>query len=238
MRHGLDPTRFVDGANAHNRFIYASSPTRGLEQLLQQWPTIYDALSGNATLEVYYGFSPAVVQHVKTLANGERWLARMHKLLEQPGVRYVGMVDHDTLAHAYAAAGFFLYPTSYPETGCFALMKAMVMGAVPVTSRFIGSAVHELTEEFGVGPPARRGSISTDPAWQREWAEAVVAAAKSDLSAHRAAMKRWARGRFQWAKQADLWADMMFTDLQSTPLSASPDEAAASVQPLWAATPQ
>ena len=60
----------------------------------------------------------------------EPWLAEMKRMLQQDGVKYFGMVDHHTLAVAYARAGFYLYPTSFPETGCVALMKAQALGAV------------------------------------------------------------------------------------------------------------
>ncbi len=33
MQYGLEQQRFVDGPNLHNRFVYASSPNRGLEQV-------------------------------------------------------------------------------------------------------------------------------------------------------------------------------------------------------------
>jgi hypothetical protein len=31
--HGLDPAQFVDGPNAHQEFIYASAPGRGLQEV-------------------------------------------------------------------------------------------------------------------------------------------------------------------------------------------------------------
>ena len=95
-------------------------------QVLTQWPRIYDALSGNATLAVLYGFTPAFMKHIGDSEESRAWLVRMQLLLRQPGVQYVGLVDHDELARQYAEAGFFLYPTSYPETGCIAAMKVCV----------------------------------------------------------------------------------------------------------------
>ena len=51
-------------------------------------------------------------------------------MLKYDGITYVGMADHHKLATGYAKAGFYLYPTSYPETGCVALMKAQALGAI------------------------------------------------------------------------------------------------------------
>ena len=42
--NALDPRYFVDGENSNQRFIYASSPNRGLEQVLLVWSTIRAAL--------------------------------------------------------------------------------------------------------------------------------------------------------------------------------------------------
>jgi glycosyltransferase involved in cell wall biosynthesis len=127
------------------------------------------------------------------------------------------MVDHGTLARGYAAAGFLLYPTSYPETGCVTLMKAQAMGAIPVTSRYARSTLPELTGAFDLGPPralrATEGSFSAarggDGEWVAGWIDAVVDAAarnaRGELHEHRAAMKRDARERFLWDGVAGLW---------------------------------
>lgn len=61
----------------------------------------------------------------------------------------------------------------------------MAMGAIPVTSRFKGSIVAELTEQFDLGPPAREGLIKHDPSWLQAWTVAVITAARSDVSGHR-----------------------------------------------------
>lgn len=39
-----------------------------------------------------------------------------------------------------------------PETGCISLLKAMAMGAIPITSRFANSTLPELTSEWDMGP--------------------------------------------------------------------------------------
>lgn len=81
----------------------------------------------------------------------DAWLDRMHALLKQPGVVYIGLVNHTVLADAYASSGFTLYPTSFPETGCVSLMKAQAMGAIPITSRYLNSTLPEMGR-FDLGP--------------------------------------------------------------------------------------
>ena len=120
--------------------------------MLLVWPRVKAAIP-SAVLKVYYGFSKAVVkwgkQHVPMF---DEWRQEVERLLEQDGVVLEGMVPHDTLAEAYASAGFYLYPTTYPETGCVSVMKAMAMGAIPITSRYADSVVPELTDVHDLGP--------------------------------------------------------------------------------------
>merc|ERR1711968_139854 len=106
----------------------------------------------------------------------EPWLAEMKQMLRQDGVKYYGMVDHRTLATAYARAGFYLYPTSFPETGCVALMKAQALGAVPITSKNPNSTLPELTRDWDLGPPPRTDgvTIDMDPKWLDAWIDAVI----------------------------------------------------------------
>ena len=123
------------------------------------------------------------------------------------------MVDHATLAAAYASAGFILYPTTFPETGCVTLMKAMAHGCVPITSRYKHSTLPELTEPFDLGPrplsPDHERDGDWGP-WVALWEESVVAASLraqegDNLRAHRDAMVAAARSRFPWSSVAKLW---------------------------------
>ena len=50
----------------------------------------------------------------------------MHALLKQEGVEYYGMVNASTIAAAYAASGFYVFPSDKPETSGVNLMKAQV----------------------------------------------------------------------------------------------------------------
>ena len=218
-------------------FMYASAPNRGLEVVLRSWGEIrrriaaQDAEAGAelhgsedaVTLTVYYGFSPAFVKWGKTaMANFESWLNEMKRLLDQPGVIYVGMVDHHRLAEAYAATSFYLYPTSFPETGCVALMKALALGAVPITSRHPRSTLPELTLGWDLGPPPPArwsepnrigGAIGNDVEWVASWVERVVAAvhpAEAErIEAHRGKMMAWAQQRYRWSHTARVWLERM-----------------------------
>ena len=180
--NALDPKYFYSGTNDNNNFIYASAPNRGLETVLKAWPFIKKALP-HAKLEVFYGFSKSFMKFGKnTMPNFDAWYAEMLSMLKYDGITYVGMADHHKLATGYAKAGFYLYPTSYPETGCVALMKAQALGAIPITSRHYDSTLPELVGEFDLGPQMtqRRKSLKIDreEEWIKDWIQAVINAGK------------------------------------------------------------
>ena len=147
-----------------------------------------------------------------TMPNFDAWYAEMLSMLKYDGITYVGMADHHKLATGYAKAGFYLYPTSYPETGCVALMKAQALGAIPITSRHYDSTLPELVGEFDLGPQMtqRRKSLKIDreEEWIKDWIQAVINAGKMQpeaLRLHRQQMMSNARKRFLWSTVAGLW---------------------------------
>ena len=115
---------------------YAAWPTAGLQPLLERWGSIRKQLLGSAlgraraaelgspTLHVYYGFP----RWLETMSGSQPWYApwrgHMEELLRQPGVVNHGMVNASTINRAYAASGFYLFPTDKPETSGVNLMKA------------------------------------------------------------------------------------------------------------------
>merc|ERR1711920_626330 len=122
------------------------------------------------------------------------WRREMDYMIQNyEGIIYHGMVNHTELAKAYSDAGFYLYPTTYPETSCVSLMKAQSMGAIPITSRFRYSSLPETTGEFDLGPDtsipteddqvtnATSSSITRDAEeWSIAYMNAVLQAAFRD----------------------------------------------------------
>lgn len=217
--NALHESQFVDGINDPNVLVYSSAPNRGLAEVLRVWPSIHRACP-EATLVVYYGFTSTFLEWgQENMNNFDAWLADMKELLKADGVKYVGKVGQEELAAALANAGFLLYPTSYPETGCITVQKAMANGAVPITSRLRHSVLPELTEQWDLGPPAPATIPEGDDEWLVEWAKAVVRAIRRgqngdpQLAAHRMQMKSWARRELRWARVAEKWVETFNDDL-------------------------
>ena len=202
--------------NDRHTFVYGSSPTRGLEGLLKVWPLIHASIP-NAKLRVFYGFPPSV-QHQYRKQMGierfEQWHSYMMDLLvKMPGVEYVGAVDHQTLTREYASAGFILYPTSFPETGCITLMKAMGCGAIPITSRYSHSVLPNLTSNHDLGPQqALRRDADLDKWLTEEFVPAVIQAAALDeeeLAGRRRDMREHIRQHHLWSLSAKTFHDII-----------------------------
>jgi hypothetical protein len=110
-----------------------------------------DSSSYRGVLDIYYGFTAGNMQQLPKqmgVATFQAWHTEIMTLIKdlQPyGVKYHGSVGHSDILEAYSQAGFLLYPTIYPETGCITMMKAMACGAIPLTSRYTESVLQELT---------------------------------------------------------------------------------------------
>ena len=210
--NGLDDAAMVDGPNDNMRFLYASSASAGLLLLLRMWAKVREAVGDGATLHVYYGFWPyAMWEEQPHLRELRRQIEPL--LNESNGVHYYGMRSEAELAEAYAAAGWYAYPSDKPETSGIALMKAQACGCVPLTSGQRKSALTETVGEWDAGPKGRAGKIADDAQWQKEFVAAMIAAARrpqSEMVEYRRKMEEQARKRFSWATVARQWTEEYF----------------------------
>ncbi len=198
--------------NKNNVFIYGSAPNRGLEILLLQWATIKEHIP-DAILEVYYGFSASVDKQLsKLIPNYQSWKSRMIELLKQDGIQYYGPVDHTTLQNAYSRAGFLLYPSTFQETGCITVIKAMSYGAIPITSKLSPSVLETITGQYDLGPkvPLTMKAIKENSHelknWTHEWTQRVIDTHtnydENSINEHRIKMMNYAREVFTWRNSA------------------------------------
>ena len=116
-------------AKIPQRFIYGSTPFRGLDVLCRMWKDIKERIP-NATLEVYssmkiYGADEIIDKQFEPMYNS---LNRME------GVAYKGSVDHSTYLDALDKAHVLLYPNVFDETYCNVLMEARASETIFVTS--------------------------------------------------------------------------------------------------------
>lgn len=108
----------VDSGAKKNQAVYSSSPDRGLYQLLQMVPLIRAEIP-DFELVVAYGFynwEEAAKMRDDKLSM--QLIAKIKKLLDQPGVNYVDRVDKRTLAQYQKESKVWLYPSWFSETFC------------------------------------------------------------------------------------------------------------------------
>lgn len=133
---------------------YTSTPFRGLNLLIQMFPTIKN-ISKDVRLKV---FSSLGVYHIPKEVDEKSYGALYTACRNTYGVDYIGSVSQTKLAKELVKTSVLAYPNIFPETSCIAVMEAMAAGCFIVTSRL--GALPETTAGFGK-------LIDIDGDWQR-----------------------------------------------------------------------
>lgn len=127
--NGINAEQFKPIEQRKNPYacIYGSNYARGLEILLDLWPTIKEQFP-QATLDVYYGW-----QHWGLLSSTKEAKMRVQMAeLADLDVQDHGLVGHEELNRAYERASFWTYPCTGTETFCISALRAQTAGAIPV----------------------------------------------------------------------------------------------------------
>lgn len=151
---------------------YFSAYYRGLECLLDMWPSIKKEVP-DATLDVYYGWESWVANEGED-AFYDRMEEKFAKA-ESQGVIVHGRVGHDELAKAMNETQVWAYPTEFPEIHCITALKAQEAGCYPVVT-----SVAALKETVQCGTMIRSRKIYTDEYRQQQFIDAVVDALKKN----------------------------------------------------------
>lgn len=109
LPHGYDSDKIYPGEKILKQCLYASSPDRGLDKLLEVWPSVM-AAHPDATLLVTYG-------------------AHSEKI---PGVMFLGELDEETMNELYRTSDVWCHPCNGGELFGITGVKAQAAGCVPV----------------------------------------------------------------------------------------------------------
>jgi len=192
--------------NPH-RLMYASSPDRGLEFLLQIFPRIKE-LVPDAELHTYYGFDniEKVIAHRGPKSKAAIDAIRIQRMLDQPGVHVHGRTGQPDLLREWFKAGLWVHPSNFTETSCITCMDAQACGAIPVTS-----PVWAIAENVQHGVFID-GNVRKELVQARYVHQVFQLMAQPELQDEiRADMMPWALDHFDWdvfARQWEGWARM------------------------------
>lgn len=112
-----------------HRFIWLSSPDRGLEQLLNMWPLIRKSWA-DAELKIYYGWN--YFDNTLFIPAQRDLKSRLRELIKQEGVEWCGRIGQNELAIREMEASFLVYPPphDFRETYGIAFLECQAAGVV------------------------------------------------------------------------------------------------------------
>ncbi len=149
------------------RLIYTSSPDRGLDVLLEEWPRIREQAPDAELAFCYVDVYNAVAEQDDNLA---RYRARVRELADQPGVEILGSLPQPDLAKLMCTSRVWAHPSwatpaggPFHETSCIGAMEAQAAGC------------HVVASDWGaLSETVRYGRlVNSDPPNQR-WRDALV----------------------------------------------------------------
>jgi glycosyltransferase involved in cell wall biosynthesis/tetratricopeptide (TPR) repeat protein len=201
--NGVDKERFdLVVKREPNRVVYASSPDRGLDVILEHiWPKVVEAVP-EAELHIYYGWD-AFDEALSRFPHLQAFKTKLATaLLNSKNVVQHGRVDQDQLAQEMSRSSIWLYPTYFHETYCITAVEAQLAGLVPITSNLAALAE---TVKSGIKID---GDVN-DPEIQQAYTDAVIHMLKQsedvDLRA-RIASKAPAQS---WSEAAKKWIHLV-----------------------------
>jgi len=204
-RNGIDPSHFtkkIKDKNNNHRYIYASSPDRGLEYILSNWEAIRE-VDPKAELNIFYGFTKVYDKLIDDDPGRrefkERIMGLIHKLRDK-GVTYIGRIGHQELASEYLRSGWWLYPCDFPEIFCISAVKAQAAGCWPICTG--GFALDEVVKYGEI----TKGDIKKADV-QKLWVNSINTARLNVTNVMRNKAAKWAKNKYSWKSLAKDWSD-------------------------------
>jgi glycosyltransferase involved in cell wall biosynthesis len=124
------------------RFIWSSSPDRGLGTLISMWPVI-KSWYPSSRLDIFYGWT-IIDKIISGGANNSGPLGHLKQTLlanidkiggEEGGIYQHGRIPQSELAKWQLQAHIWPYPTEFMETFCITAIESQAAGIIPVASK-------------------------------------------------------------------------------------------------------
>jgi len=178
------------------RFVYSSTPDRGLDVLLEFiWADIKKEFP-KAELHLYYGWH-TFEKLEKNNPERMAWMRKVKKLMEQDGVINHGRVGQQELAEDLMKTSYWLYPTNFAEIHCITACEMQAAGVIPITS---GYAALAETQKVGV---KLEGDIH-DPLYHKRYIQEVIKTVKENDGSISKQAREEAK-QFSWDLVVNAW---------------------------------
>lgn len=139
--NGVDITRYPEPEYGRKftddpKFVYSSSPDRGLWGILQIWPMLRKDFP-NATLKVGYGAQNWINFNKWSHGRQGEMAVEIERLMKQPGVEDIGKIGQAELSKLQIEADAWLYPLdamNATESGCITAVENAAAGNPIITT--------------------------------------------------------------------------------------------------------
>src|SRR5215471_8842063 len=195
----------------HPVLVYTSAPFRGLDVLLDAFPSIRAAHPGTR-LRVFSGMATLQVALEK-----DPYAELYRRCREMDGAEYIGPIAQPLLAQELANAAALAYPSTYPETSCIAALEAMSAGATVLTTR--SGAMAETTAGFGsmIEPYEDAAVLSKAFAQMTIKALAEMRSNPDKAEDQRKRQIAYVRENYSWSKRALEWQSFLTEIVRTLP---------------------
>lgn len=193
------------------RLMYASSPDRGMEYLLDIFPRAKEIVP-DLELHLYYGFDN-IEKIIARPGYEKSWIAQnaehLKTIMNQDGVINHGRTPQPELIRHWFQSGIWCHPSNFGETSCIVSMEAQACGAIPITN-----PVWAVKENVRHGVFIE-GDVRSDLIRSRYVLELVrMALDPARQGILRREMMAWARTAFTWENFITQWENWAKVDLE------------------------
>jgi glycosyltransferase involved in cell wall biosynthesis len=180
--------------------VYTSQPYRGLDVLLDAFPTIRAAIPGTR-LRVFSGFAATY----QTAPDDDPYKRLYERCVAMEGVDYIGPIAQTMLADEISKSAALAYPCTFMETSCIAALEAMAAGLIVLTTRT--AALPETTAGYACLAEYRddRAKLAADFSAMAVDALNAQRHDPANALAKREAQIAYVREHYTWEKRALEW---------------------------------
>lgn len=189
IRNGYNDNFIKPREKVKGRFVYTSTPFRGLDVLLEIWPDIHKQIPGSE-LHLFTGMSlynPGSNDNTNFLYN--RAKRKSGVILHEP-------VCQMKLLDFLSTCDMMLYPNHYVEASCMSVIEALA-NQVPVVTSDLG-ALPELVEHGKNG--ALIDGHARDYKYQEKFIQNVINIYENDLNFEKDLNYTWKNRALEWEK--------------------------------------